>query len=197
MKTSLLNTKEGIIISTIDAINELGLQNVSTKEIAKRQGVSEGTLFRHFKNKTDILLAVLNHFSQFDEDIIQVSVNRKLNPIDTIKYYIETYYQYYESYPAITAILHVYDNLMYEEVLSDKIKNIIEIRTTFLKDTIEKAQEEELIKAEVSAQILTDLILGGSRETCLKWRIEGFDFSLKERTVTMVNTLINAFIIDK
>ena len=48
MGISLLHRRESIIISTIGVLNEVGLQNLSTKLIAKREDVSEGTLFRHF-----------------------------------------------------------------------------------------------------------------------------------------------------
>ena len=69
MEKSLIKRHESIIVSTIQTLNAVGLQNLSTKLIAKQEGVSEGTLFRHFKNKTDIMLAVVDHFSQYDDAI--------------------------------------------------------------------------------------------------------------------------------
>ena len=71
MKDNILHRKILLIITTIDIIDELGIQGLSTREIAKRQGVSEATIFRHYKNKNELLLAVLDYFSQFDEDIFQ------------------------------------------------------------------------------------------------------------------------------
>jgi AcrR family transcriptional regulator len=193
METSLLHRREGIIISTIEAINEVGFQNLSTKIIAKREGVSEGTLFRHFKNKSDILLAVLDHFSQYDDDIIEATINKKLNPIETIKYFICEYAEYYENYPAITVILQNYDSLLYDVCLSKKMKTIVIKRWGFIFRTIKEGQDQGIIKPYIDCQSLVDLIIGGFKQICLRWRMDKFKFSLKDKTMLMVNVVLEEF----
>jgi AcrR family transcriptional regulator len=193
MGMSLLHRREGIIISTIETLNEVGLQNLSTKLIAKREGVSEGTLFRHFKNKTEIMMAVIDHFSQFDNAIIETSINRKLSPIETIRHFVTAYAEYYENYPAITVVVQAYDSLMCDPELADKLRDIITKRSDFICKNIKDAQANGTIKKNISSEILEDLITGGSREICLKWRLAKFNFSIKDRTVTMLNMLLEAF----
>lgn len=193
MQTSLLNRREGIIISTIETLNEVGLQNLSTKLIAKREGVSEGTLFRHFSSKTEIMIAVIDHFSQFDDAIIETSINRKLSPIDTIRYFVCAYAEYYENYPAITAIVQAYDSLMCDPQLYDKVRGIIAKRSDFILKNIKYAQENGTINATINGELLEDLITGGSTDICLKWRIEKFDFSIKDRTLAMLQIVLQAF----
>ncbi|MGR5897480.1 TetR/AcrR family transcriptional regulator [Bacillus cereus] len=46
-----LSTKDRIIKATVELVNEKGYKGATTKEIAKRAGVNEVTLFRHFGNK--------------------------------------------------------------------------------------------------------------------------------------------------
>lgn len=194
MDISLLHRKEGIVISTIEAINEVGLQNLSTKIIAKKEGVSEGTLFRHFKNKTEIMIAVLDHFSQFDDAIIEASINRKLNHLDTIKYFITAYAEYYENYPAITALVQAYDTLVHEAELSQKVRNIIDKRSAFILKCIDMAKNEGLLKKDIKSELIEDLITGATREICLKWRLSDYKFSIKDRTIEMINVLLYEFI---
>jgi AcrR family transcriptional regulator len=193
MEISLLHRREGIIISTIETLNEVGLQNLSTKLIAKREGVSEGTLFRHFKNKTEIMIAVIDHFSQFDNAIIETSINRKLSPIETIRYFVCSYAEYYENYPAITAVAQVYDSLMCDPELSDKVRGIITKRSDFILKTIKEGQQNGTIKAEINSELLEDLITGGTIEICLKWRMAKFSFSIKDKTLAMIDMLLDAF----
>jgi AcrR family transcriptional regulator len=192
-KLSLLHRREGIIISTIEALHEVGIQNLSTKEIAKREGVSEGTLFRHFKNKTDILLAVLEHFSQYDDDIIQACMSRNLDPIETIKNYMSTYAIYYQNYPEITAIMQAYNSLMSDEELVDTVKAIFWKRWNFLSKLLEDAKVQGMIDINTDSSVLADLIAGGFRETCLRWRIESYSFSLKDRATLAVEMIMQAF----
>ncbi|MBZ0161675.1 MAG: TetR/AcrR family transcriptional regulator [Notoacmeibacter sp.] len=49
-----------MIDATIDSICEHGFQNATTAEIARRAGVSRGALQHHFRNKADLMLAVLD-----------------------------------------------------------------------------------------------------------------------------------------
>ncbi|MBV7273810.1 TetR/AcrR family transcriptional regulator [Clostridium thailandense] len=197
MDVSLIHRKEGIVLSTIEAINEVGIQNLSTKIIAKHEGVSEGTLFRHFKSKTDIMISVLNHFSQFDDAIIEASRNLALNPIETIKYFVNAYVEYYENYPAITALVQVYDSLLADIELRDKVRDIIEKRSGFMLDTIKKAQAEKLIKQDIDCEDVEDLILGGTRSICLKWRMSKYNFSIKNRTLSMLNMILDQIVFNK
>lgn len=194
MGITLLHRREGIIVSTIEVLNEVGLQNLSTKLIAKREGISEGTLFRHFKNKTEIMLAVLEHFSQFDDAIIETNRNKKLNAIDTIRNFMNAYAEYYENYRAITALVQVYDSLMAEPELNEKIRMIISTRSNFILETIKRGKEEGLIKSDVDCKCVEDLITGGNINVCLKWRMNKYSFSLKERTLAMLNTILELII---
>jgi AcrR family transcriptional regulator len=189
----LLKRKDGIITSTIQALHEVGIQNLSTKEIAKREGVSEGTLFRHFKNKTEIMLSVLDHFSQYDEAIIQACVNRNTKPIETIQNYIIAYTEYYQNYPEITVIVQAYDSLLADPELSNKVKSIITIRVHFIQKVIEEAKLQGDLIDSVDSVYLSDLIVGGFRATCLRWRMEKYHFSLKDESVSMIDMLLNAF----
>ncbi len=49
--------REQIVTATIGIIAERGLHAWKTAELARRVGISEPTLFRHFKSKQDILAA--------------------------------------------------------------------------------------------------------------------------------------------
>ena len=194
MGIALLHRRESIIISTIGVLNEVGLQNLSTKLIAKREGVSEGTLFRHFKNKTEIMIGVIDHFSQFDNAIIETSMKRELSPIETIRHFVCSYAEYYENYPEITALIQAYDSLMRDSELSDKVRSIINKRSNFIIETVKEGQKNGTIKSDISSELLEDLITGGSREICLKWRMAKFNFSIKDRTLEMLDMLLNAFL---
>lgn len=48
-----------ILQAAIEMFAEKGYAATSTSEIAKRAGVAEGTIFRHYKTKKDLLLAIV------------------------------------------------------------------------------------------------------------------------------------------
>ena len=53
-------TKDFILDTAIDLFNEQGTAAVSTNHIAEAAGISPGNLYYHFKNKEDIIRAVLD-----------------------------------------------------------------------------------------------------------------------------------------
>lgn len=192
MEKSILHRRDSLIITAIEIIDELGILALSTREIAKRQGVSEATLFRHYKSKNELLIAVLEYFIQFDEDIFLTTQKRGLAPKEAIVHFISLLSGYYENYPAITSIMQMIDVLRYDSELGDKVKNIFNKRIELIKQLVEEAQLKGEIRQDMDSENIAIAISGFCRELCLKWRIENKKFSLKEQTVLMLNVLLDS-----
>jgi len=193
MDKNMLHRKDRLIITTIEIIDELGIHCLSTREIARREGVSEATLFRHYKNKNELLMAVLDSFSQFDHDIFQSVKIKQLSPIESLKYMVNAYTEYYENYPAITAILELYEVFRYDKDLVEKIKDIQYTRTDMTKQLIQEAIDISELPPFINSYNLAVLISGMSREICLNWRLGHFDFKLSERMQATLIMLLTAF----
>ncbi|GKU83734.1 TetR/AcrR family transcriptional regulator [Niallia sp. NCCP-28] len=56
---NITNKQKKILIAAIEAFSDKGYAATSTNEIAKKAGVAEGTIFRHYKTKKDLLTAIL------------------------------------------------------------------------------------------------------------------------------------------
>lgn len=186
----ILHRKDRLIITTIDILDERGLQGLSTREIASREGVSEATLFRHYKNKNELLLAVLEYYTKFDEDIFETTRLNNLKPLEAIRFSISKSAEYYESYPAITAISQILDVIQYEPDLSDKARSIIYTRSQLIKRLIDEAKTNGDLSQDIVSEDLSDVIIGTFREICLRWRINR-DFPLKNRVINTINFLLD------
>jgi AcrR family transcriptional regulator len=194
---NLLHRKESLILTAIEIIDELGLQGLSTREIAKRQGMSDATLFRHFKSKSELLMAVLDYYSQYDTDIIQSTRLLNLAPKEALSYYFNAYAEYYENYPAITAIREIYDGFSSDSELKEKIRTISMERTGFIQQLISDACRDGSLDPKINCENMADIISGMLREICLKWRFSAYSFSLKERVMDSLQMILDAFIPDK
>lgn len=51
--------QQRIVDAAIEIFSEKGYSGTSTNEIAKKAGVAEGTIFRHYKTKKDLLLCIV------------------------------------------------------------------------------------------------------------------------------------------
>jgi len=59
----VLDTQEKILQATIELIKEKGFKGATTREIARRAGVNEVTLFRYFQNKNGLVKAAFEKLS--------------------------------------------------------------------------------------------------------------------------------------
>lgn len=191
--SKLLHTKESLILSTIVVISEQGLQGLTTREVAKRQGISESTIFKHYKTKNELILAVLEYFAQYDQAIIESLGLKEFKPIEAITYFVEAYVTYYENYPEITAITLSYEGLMHEVGLSEVVKRIFTKRFNTIQSLIEDAKCQNEIPKNVDTDSLADLIIGLERVVILRWRLNYYNFSLKDQTLTALKMLLNGF----
>ncbi|WP_042142216.1 TetR/AcrR family transcriptional regulator [Paucisalibacillus sp. EB02] len=57
---NLTEKQKGILAAATDLFAEKGYAATSTSEIAKKAGVAEGTIFRHYKSKKDLLLTIVS-----------------------------------------------------------------------------------------------------------------------------------------
>ncbi len=55
----LTEKQKKIVAAAIESFAEKGFAATSTSEIAKKAGVAEGTIFRHYKTKKDLLMAIV------------------------------------------------------------------------------------------------------------------------------------------
>lgn len=58
-RDDVVTTREKIVDAARRVMQKKGLSQATTKEIAQAAGVSEGSLYNHFKNKSDLFLCVL------------------------------------------------------------------------------------------------------------------------------------------
>lgn len=187
----LLHRKDSIILAAIEIIDEVGIHSVSTREVAKRVGISEPAIFKHFKTKSDLILAVLEHYTKYDMDVIQSIRRKALKPRDAIMSFIETYATYYENYPQITALPQSLDLLRNDPNLSSPIDHMLNIRTNFLMELLNQAKAEENL-TKLNSEYLAITLMGLVKEWCLRWRISNHAFPLKEKIMSSAGMLLDA-----
>ncbi|MCI0512282.1 TetR/AcrR family transcriptional regulator, partial [candidate division KSB1 bacterium] len=69
--------KEQIINEGIQIIHENGFPALSIRELASRVGISEPAIYRHFKNKDDIIMSILDKMQEFG-----VHIQQRLTTVD-------------------------------------------------------------------------------------------------------------------
>lgn len=183
--------KDSIILAAIDIIGENGVQALSTKEIAARQGISESLLYKHFKSLDQVLVAAIKYFSRFDSMIINSVLKKDMPSREKILEFIRSFVELYEGYPALAAIVLNYEILMHYDHTRETVIDIIEKRVGFLLRVVEEGQKRGEIGNCYTCQQLVDIIYGTVKAMILRWKMSGYDFSLKKDVLVTIKKLLD------
>ena len=167
MKQQSIYRKDSIVITAIEIISELGIQGLTSKEISNREDISEGTLFSHFNNMNEIIIAVLNYNLEIDRSINETVEIKNLSPIDSIKLLASIYSENYENYPESTCLINI-SNVLFQDEISKRAEEIEYKILSYLKSLIEKAQISKNINPSVDSEVLLDFMIGSFFYDCTK-----------------------------
>lgn len=96
-------TRQRILMACEKLIQTLGLARVTTKQIAKETGLSEGALYRHFNHKDDLFLAVFEKQLGLLASVLSEYVAGKGEVEDNLRQICLAILSYYEQLLPLTA----------------------------------------------------------------------------------------------
>jgi AcrR family transcriptional regulator len=188
---SYLTRKESIILSAIEIIDEFGIHELALREISFRQGISEAALYRHFKSKEEIVLAVFDYYSRFDTSIMNTIRDNQMKGKQGIIFFIKSLVDTYEAHSAMTSLALSFEILMKNDLVVQKVKEIFNSRSNFITSLIDEGQELGIISKIFNSEDLSDTIIGIERTITLKWRMNKFNFPLSQRVLTAIQSILD------
>lgn len=163
-----------IMEATTARIDKYGIQNTTIKNLAADIGLSEPALYRHFSSKNEILLSLLEYFTQeLKIRINNISTKTDEKSGDKLRAIFNSQLQTFSEKPAIVSVIFAESIFRFDKKLSDQVTEIMNLMHNYVKENIEKGQESGDYAKLINASTLTTIIVGGMRMAVLKWKISG------------------------
>ena len=166
----------------IEAANHLilndGLEGLTTKNLAKKIGITEAALYRHFPSKLEILLAMITYFERRAVGLLQDILSSQLNGFDKIHQILRTRVLDFQKNPATMVVILSEEIFPNESELSRKVSELIQMNQKAITELLQSAQNENVIRKDTSAEQLFFILLGSFRFLVTRWRLTGFQFDL-------------------
>ena len=83
---------------------------------------------------------------------------------------------------------------MREPELRDKVKNIFNNRISNIQSLIDEGKRLREFQIDLDSEKLTDIIIGLERVIILKWRMNNYNFSLKEHTLSTLKMVLDGLL---
>lgn len=161
-----------IMEAATNRISKFGIQNLTIKTLAEDIGLSEPALYRHFKSKNEILLSLLEYFKTEMKNRIQ-SISFKSNETEGVKLraIFNSQLQTFTDKPAIVSVIFAESIFHFDDSLSYKVSEIMEMMQEFVKANIDAGQKNGTYNKLIGSSTLTTIIIGAMRMTVLKWKL--------------------------
>ena len=99
MKKKLSNTKNKINKVALDLFIKKGIKGTTTREIAEKAKIAEGTIYRHFKSKNNIAFELFNNYMNDFMEKISVESNSLVNPRLKLESIIDAFFDFAKKEP--------------------------------------------------------------------------------------------------
>lgn len=141
--------REQIAEAALDIVVEEGLGAVTVRRVAEAVGISAAALYRHYKNKGDIIQAVLEEHQAMHMDNIRQARRMGKTPLDALRILYLSVMKLVERY-RVLPVVFLSDVLWFEE---PRLKEL----TMTHHRTVRTSLVELLVEAQQQGEVRTDI----------------------------------------
>lgn len=164
-RQSTTERRQQIAEAALKIISTRGVHRLTAMELAKEVGIADGTIFRHFKDKAEIVEAAIDHLSallaeDFPEDID--------DPIDRLQEFFVQRLQRVRKHPVVFRL--AFSDRLEEaagETSAAKVRKMMARSQDFVRDCLAEAQQRELLDSSLPLPALTLMVLGTLQATAV------------------------------
>ncbi|MFN3554752.1 MAG: TetR/AcrR family transcriptional regulator [Bacteroidales bacterium] len=181
--------QQEIIDVALKLINEKGIQGLTMKNLSKEIGISEPAIYRHFENKIEILLAILDLFRESTREIFEKELHSGISATEKIEHLFTRHFERFAGNPSLVSVIFSEELFRGEPVLMEKIADVIDKNATILTRIIRQGQQNGEIRDDISADHLAITVMGSLRLFVKIWQFSGYRFDIREDGQKILNSV--------
>jgi len=152
--------REEIKTAVLDIIATEGFSHLSTRNLAKKVGLSEGAIFRHFKSKRNILLSIMEDVKiELQDSLRQIAID--VVPAEKrLQKFLYTHINYLHQHQGITILLFSEAAHMNDVLLKQQLNEILMEQKLLITKIIHDGKNEGVWNKKLDENNVAILYLG-------------------------------------
>lgn len=167
-----------IIEAAIELIAEKSIQRLTIKNLARKVGVTEGALYRHFPGKIDILLGILLMFQDEARENLEEIKKSDISALQQFENIFTHRLEYFAQKPAVAAVIFSESIFQNHKRLSGEVNKFLKMHEESLRIILERGIQKKEIREDISIEETIYIIIGSMRYLVTRWRLDGHNFDL-------------------
>ncbi len=184
-----IETKKKIYDTAVRLLSEKGYDNTSVDDICSASGVAKGSFYHYFKKKSDIIVKT---YDDVDERISQEfeTLPDDLGIVDKI-----IYAPMFQARYAIEKGLNYTTQIYRQQIDTEKAFFASNKRAfiSHIREAIQEGQDASLIRRDISAVELSQLVVAFSRGITYDWCLHDGCYDLVDRMEKAMRILMQSF----
>ncbi|WP_297098960.1 TetR/AcrR family transcriptional regulator [uncultured Draconibacterium sp.] len=189
MSQQLSDRQQQIIDVSLELISENGIQGLTIKNLAKKIGFSESAIYRHYENKIEILVAILNYFKENTEHIFVTELKSDEDTITKIQNLFINQFRIFTKSPSFLAVIFSEELFRNETILSERVAEIMNNNLDTLTQIIRIGQNKGELRNDIEASHLALVVMGALRLFVKKWQISNHSFDLRKEGLKITQSI--------
>lgn len=175
--------REEIIRVTLELADKQGVDDVTTQDMAKAMGVTQGAIFRHFLSKDAVWLAVMQWVSDRLMGVLGRATEQGRDPLDALQRMFFAQIDFITNHPAIPRVLtseHLHGR---SRVLQRLVSEIMLGYEEKIAGLLSDARTQGLVRADLDVHAAATLYIGMIQGLVLQTSILRGQSTLRARTL--------------
>lgn len=178
----------------IDAAGKLltrsGVTGLTIKNLAAEMGFTEAAIYRHFKSKEDIVVAMLELLLDNANARCSEVMNNGFPPDLAFLELFRSHLRYFKAHPHF--VVAVFSDGLLEESgrINDTLFKILGVNRMYLMPVLVRGQQLGLFTTSMTPEQLVQLVMGSFRLEMFKWRIAQFSYDIETQGESMLRAIL-------
>lgn len=173
--------KQEIIQATMEIVAKEGIQKLTMARLAEQIGITDGALYKHFRSKKEIVLAMVAKTQASFLAFMNPQVELSDDPVEKLQNMLRLHLEFIEQHKGIPRILfseavHVGDNDV-KRLMHSGVSNYLDLIRGILHRAIQTGHIRQDLDIDAAATAFLGLIQG----SLIVWSLADFSFPLAAR----------------
>jgi AcrR family transcriptional regulator len=169
--------QQEIIAAALALIADRGLEALTLKNIAERVGFSDAAVYRHFRNKAEILAAIIELFARDSRRLLAEIQGCSGPELEKVRLFFLDRCRAFSADRVLATVMFAENLFPSDPLLAAEVQRMLRSHRRLLLQSLRGGQRQGKIRA-LPADHLFDVIMGSLRLLVLQWRISGYGFDL-------------------
>ncbi len=156
-------TRQAILLAALDLFSEKGYSKTTFDEIAKHINLTKGAVYWHFRNKPDLLIALIREVIIRTEDYIRKEVPNTDTIEDLKKYFLCTAKLIQSNSQLRKFMFFALYQMEWSETIYKKVKNslddIVDLPFKQIKEILTSLQKSGEIAANINVNMISEMFI--------------------------------------